>query len=291
MVLEHLFPENWLEKKGRYGFILGFIYSLVSIALARVIFSSDPAIASVAFTSLLILPELYKLMALEEHIEDRERKTSLRRLFRDNRGFVKTYLAIGIGIFLAYALATIVLPSLEVNSLFRAQLELREIAGSATSGIFSASAFISILINNWWVLLACFLVALLTGDGAIFLISWNASVWGTIFGATARNAAIMAHSSPFLYLLLVLLIVSPHALLEILSYILSGVAGGVISKDVLLEKFDSARFWEVFRYNLILLLIAVAILIAGAALETAVLVNVGIYKKIIVMSIMASGGV
>ncbi len=34
MVLEHLFPEDWLEKKGRYAFLLGVIYSFIAIVIA-----------------------------------------------------------------------------------------------------------------------------------------------------------------------------------------------------------------------------------------------------------------
>ena len=31
MVLEHLFPEDWLKKKSRYAFLLGIGYSILGI--------------------------------------------------------------------------------------------------------------------------------------------------------------------------------------------------------------------------------------------------------------------
>ncbi|MBU1854649.1 MAG: stage II sporulation protein M [Nanoarchaeota archaeon] len=283
MVLEHLFPEDWLEKKAWYAFLLGAGYSIVAIIIAKTLFPSDPALVAVAFTSLLILPELYKLFSIEERIEDKEKSFSFKELLKDNKGFIKIYLYITLGVFLVYAIAGLVLPSFQVNQLFREQLEMRGASGGAT---FTAPLFIEILLNNWWVLLACFLISLLTGDGAIFLITWNASMWGTIFGVTARNAALYSQANPFLYLAIVLAIVLPHAFLEILSYITGAISGGVISKDVLLEKFESKRFKEVFNYNVWLFLIAVLILIIGALVETFVLDNITIYKDIIMQSYM-----
>ncbi|MBC8500965.1 MAG: stage II sporulation protein M [DPANN group archaeon] len=283
MVLEHLFPENWLEKKSQYAFLLGAGYSIIAIIIARILFPSDPALVAVAFTALLILPELYKLFSIEERIEEKEKRFSLKKLFKDNKDFVKIYLFISLGIFLVYAIGALILPSFQVNQLFREQLEMRGAGGGA---VFEMPLFWEILINNWWVLLAIFLISLLTGDGAIFLITWNASMWGTIFGVTARNAALYSQGNPFFYLVIVLLIVFPHAFLEILSYILAAISGGVISKDVLLEKFESARFNKVFKYNLWLFIIAIIILIIGGIVETYVLGNVDLYKAIIMQSYM-----
>ena len=287
MVLEHLFPESWLERKAYYGFLLGVGYSMVGIMIASVLFPADPALVAVAFTSLLLLPELYKLFSIEERMENREKRFSLKELWRDNRGFVKAYISIAFGIFLVYALASIFLPSFQVNELFREQLEMRG-AGATGGAVFSAPLFVQLLINNWWVLLACFMIALMTGDGAIFLITWNARVWGTIFGVTARNAAIYSNASPLLYLGLVLVIVLPHAFLELLSYILAAISGGVISKDVLLEKFESKRFNKVFVYNFWLFIVALLVLVVGALVETYVLGNVHIYTEIIQKSYLAA---
>ncbi|MFH1770272.1 MAG: stage II sporulation protein M [archaeon] len=281
MVLEHLFPENWLEKKVQYAFLLGVGYSIIGIAIAKILFPSDPALVAVAFTALMILPELNKLFSIEEKREEHEKKLSIKKLLKDNKDFIKIYLFIALGIFIVYAIGSLILPEFQINQLFREQLEMRGAGGAA---VFTESLFWHILINNWWVLLACFALALLTGDGAIFLITWNASMWGTIFGITARNAAAYANASPFWYLFLVLLIVLPHAILEIGSYIVAAISGGVISKDVLLEKFESARFNKVFKYNLWLLLIAILILLLGAFVETYVLDNVGLYKEIIMQS-------
>lgn len=288
MVLEHIFPEDWLEHKGRYAFLLGVMYSVIGILLGKLFFPGDPALVAVAFTSLLLLPELYKIFSIEERQEAREASVSLGALWRDDIDVIKIYIFLFLGILLVYSLGTILLPSFQTNLLFREQLEIRlgqGFAGSATAGLFSPALFIDLLSNNFLVLMACFILALLTGDGAIFLITWNASVWGTLFGFTAKNAAIFSGQHVVVVFLLVMVIVFWHMIIEAISYFLAAIAGSVISKDVLLERFASHRFFEVFGMNLYLLLFAFIFLVAGALIEAFVLQNSGLYQEIIRMSL------
>lgn len=285
MVLEHLFPEDWLERKTKYAFLLGAGYSLVGVAIAKLLFPSDPALVAVAFTSLMLLPELYKIFSIEEEQEvqsyEQDKKLTFWELLTDDSDFIRVYVFLFLGILTVYSLASIVLPSFQVNYLFEKQLAMRHAAGQA---FFPTALFWSILTNNFFVLVACFIMSLITGDGAIFLITWNASVWGTIFGVTARNAAMNAGVSSIYYLFLVLIIIFPHMILEALSYILAAISGGVISKDVLLEKFDSERFQKVFEYNFMLFIFAMIVLVIGAVIETWVLGNVQTYRSIINLS-------
>jgi len=304
LVLEHIFPEDWLEKKGRYAFILGIIYSVIGILIASILFPGDPALVAVAFTSLLLLPELYKIFSIEERQESVEQKVSMKALWKDDIDVVRIYLFLFLGILLVYSLGTIVMPQLQTNTLFREQLEIRfgqGFSGQAISGQavnvgtaaenlkFSPGLFFSLLSNNFLVLIACFIMALLTGDGAIFLITWNASVWGTIFGLTAKYAGVFTGKHPLYFFALIMLIVFPHMIIEAISYFLAAISGSVISKDVILEKFASDRFFEVFSFNLYLLLFALVFLLLGAFVETIVLDNVTAYQEIIRMSFLGLG--
>jgi len=293
MVLEHIFPEDWLEKKGRYALLLGIIYSVIGILIASVLFPGDPALVAVAFTSLLLLPELYKIFSIEERRESLEQKITLRALWRDDIEVVRIYVFLFIGILLVYSVGTMLMPQMQSNTLFREQLEIRfgqGFAGQAVAGgLFSSGLFFDLLSNNFMVLIACFIMALLTGDGAIFLITWNASVWGTIFGVTAKGAAAFSGQNPFYLFGIVMLVVFPHMMIEAISYFLAAISGSVISKDVILEKFASERFFEVFGFNLYLLLFALLFLLLGALVETFVLEHVGIYQEIIRMSFQGLG--
>lgn len=298
MVLEHIFPEDWLEHKGRYAFLLGVIYSIIALLISSILFPGDPALVAVAFTAMLLLPEMYKIFSIEERQEAMEKKVGMRSLWRDDIEVVRIYIFLFIGILLVYSVGTMLLPSVQTNSLFREQLEIRfgqgfagnAIAGQATSAAstsFSTTLFFDLLSNNFMVLIACFILALLTGDGAIFLITWNASVWGAIFGITAKNAALFAGKNPFALFGVIMLVVFPHMIIEAISYFLAAISGSVISKDVLLEEFASERFLEVFGFNLYLLLFGLIFLVLGALVETFVLDNVTLYQEIIRMSFQA----
>ena len=72
-----------------------------------------------------------------------------------------------------------------------------------------------------------------------------------------------------------------------LTPFLAAIAGSVISKDVLLEKFASDRFFSVFSFNLYLLIFALVVLVLGAGVEAFVLENVTVYGEIIRQSFLA----
>lgn len=303
MVLEHIFPEDWLERKTKYAFLLGIGYSIIGILIAKTLFPRDPALVAIAFTSLLLLPELYKIFSIEERQEMMETEFSFRELFRDDWDVIKIYIFLFLGIMLVYTIASMVLPSMTANALFEQQLSIRGSGGVQEityQGVFaddfgfSGSLFWGLLTNNFRVMMACFLMALLTGNGAIFIITWNASVWGTIFGITARYAsefaaqapsqAVLNFSAPIM-ILIIFLIVFWHMIIEALCYFCAAISGSIISKDVLLERFESDRFKMVFKFNMYLLIVAFAFLIIGAFVETLVLDNVTLYQTIIDQSL------
>ena len=298
MVLEHIFPEDWLEHKGRYAFILGLVYSAIGLLIASVLFPGDPALVAVAFTSMLLLPEMYKIFSIEERQESVEQGISFATLWRNDLEVARIYIFLFMGILLVYSVGAIFLPGMSTDVLFREQLEIRfgqgfsgqAVASSGISnGIISWDLFFSLLSNNFLVMIACFILALLTGDGAIFLITWNASVWGTIFGITAKGAGLYSGQHPIFYFLIIMLVVFPHMILEALSYFLAAISGSVISKDVLLEEFASDKFFEVFGLNLYLLLFGLVFLLLGALVEAFVLDHITFYQEIIQMSLNAFG--
>lgn len=281
MFLFRILPESWLEKRGECAFFLGWTYSIISIIIAALVFPRDPSIVAIAFTSILLLPELRKIFELKSEAIGEEKRFSLRKLFYLNKDFIKIYIFLSLGIFLVYSTAAIVLPSFQVNRLFQTQLAVRGIYGKAIG--FSVPIFWSIFLNNWWVLLICFLISLFTGDGGIFMITWNLSVWGTIFGVLARNASFVAGTNPLFFFILIIMIVGPHGGLEILSYILGAISGGMIMKGFRKEGFKSEKFRRALYYNILLFATAVVFLFLGALVETFVLGNSGLYREIIAM--------
>ncbi len=290
MVVEHLISEKLIEKKLSYAFLLGVVYSIIGIVIASIIFPADPSLVAVAFTAILLIPSIRKIYAIEEKQAKQEKKFSFKALWKDENDFIKVYLLLILGIFIVYSISALILPSFQVNGLFRDQLELRGAgAGNIAGNAFSTSLFSSLLANNIIVLFACIILSFLTGDGAIFLLTWNASLWGTIFGVTARNASLVSNINPIVLLGLILLIVLPHAFLEMLGYILGAIGGGLISSDIELDPGEKRKdqfkktYWKMAMWVLI---IAVVIIILGVLVETFVLENVSIYAKIIQQSYM-----
>jgi uncharacterized membrane protein SpoIIM required for sporulation len=296
MVLEMLVPENLAEKRWTYAFILGALYSIIGIILASMLFPADPSLVAVAFTAILLIPTIRKLYSAEEKEIKRDNRFSFKALWRQENDFIKFYLVLILGIFLVYAISALILPTMSVNGLFRDQLELRgggavdNSSGAAFAGkAFDNQLFVNLLSNNIIVLIACILMSFLTGDGAIFLLVWNASLWGTIFGVVARNASIVMNIHPALLLFIVLAIVLPHAFLEMLGYITGAVAGGLMSNDIELEQGESKNqqytktYWKTAFW---IIIIAIVIIVIGAAVETYVLKSVTLYKDIIKQSFM-----
>ncbi|PIO05335.1 hypothetical protein COT47_05290 [Candidatus Woesearchaeota archaeon CG08_land_8_20_14_0_20_43_7] len=242
MVLEHLFPDNWLEKKIRYSFILAFVYSTLGIIASRLLFGASSGIVSVVFTSILLIPYLRKLLKEEETLEKKEKRFSFMELYRDNKTAIKVYFSFFFGIYVVYMMYSFILPMLgfDAFSLFKEQLLLDPaLRGDAVS---IGAVFVDIVLNNWWVLLACFLLALVSGDGAIFFITWNASSWGILFGHRALIAALNADANPLWFLFLIFMITLPYVILEAAAYIFAAISGGVISDEIIEKSSEIRRF-------------------------------------------------
>ena len=101
------------------------------------------------------------------------------------------------------------------------------VTGSAV-GLSDISLFTLIFFSNLKVLVFCILFAVLYGVGAIFILTWNASVIGTAIGNFIRLR--LAESSNYFYVAsLGLLRYMIHGIPEILAYFIAGLAGGIIS--------------------------------------------------------------
>lgn len=276
-MLEQLYDAEFLKQKPIYAFLLGIAYSVIAIGASILMFPQDPALISVLIVSVLFLPSLYNLSILAEKEQKKERGV-LKTLYSQKQ-FIKVYFYAFFGMFLVFTFFSTIMPALATNVLFREQLSI--IGGPAGGAVFSSGLFASLFANNVKILLLCFSVSLVMGNGAIFLIAWNASVWGTIFGVIARTGALAMGKNPFIYLLLILISVLPHVILEIGSYIFATISGTQLSEGILKEKFGSSSFRNMMMINAVILLMAIIVLFLGAMVETFVLNNFETYRVII----------
>jgi len=278
-MLEQIYPLKLIERHNGFAFLLGFAYSIIGIGAAVLLFPEDPAIVAVAFIAIMFLPTLNSLVKEEEEIESKKEEFNLFVFLKDHKEIFLIYILFFLGTLLAFSFFALTLNSLATNHIFENQINV--LYGSATGRAFDTGLFKSIFANNLMVLILCFIAAFIFGDGAIFLIVWNASVWGTIFGTFARNYALAFSKNPFTSFLIVLAIVFVHMILEAFAYISAASAGGVISKGILREKFFSERFRYIIGNTIITLVFAVIILVIAVLAESYVLGNIGFYQKIV----------
>lgn len=266
MVFEQLYSAGWIEKKARYAFLMGVGYSVLGIASALILFPSNPGLAAIAFTSLLIVPSLNTLLSLEENEAARENKFNVFLLFKDHKDIFQIYFFLFLGIIVSFAFFSLVWPSIATSQIFAQQAAMiGPTGGAAYHGMFK-----TILGNNLKVLIVCLIASLVYGAGAIFIITWNASVWGVVFALIAKNSALAAGQNPYAAFALMILSVLPHMLLEASAYFLAAISGGIFSKALLREKTFSKRFNQIIEDSLMMFIIAVIVLVLACWLEVAV---------------------
>ncbi|PIY60747.1 hypothetical protein COY95_00190, partial [Candidatus Woesearchaeota archaeon CG_4_10_14_0_8_um_filter_47_5] len=193
MVFEQFFRERWIEKRPIHAFFLGSFYTLIGILSAFFVFNASLGIMSVAFTSILLVLSLNELLRREENLEIREKKFSLRLLFKDHKDIFEIYTFLFLGIFLTYGIVSALFPGQVILDIFKTQLEAASLAGNAFN---TGALFLEILVNNLIVLVACFLLSFFYGAGSIIFITWQASVWGVVFGYIARRSATFGGALP-----------------------------------------------------------------------------------------------
>jgi len=255
MVLEHLFPQKWLEHRLKYLFLISVVYSVFSIYISTIIFPKNSGIVSVVLVSLLLIPYIKKAVKEDERKELHERKFNFWHIWNDNKETIKVYLVLFFGIYFSYIAYSFVAAKLGFSlvNVFQEQLSLETSLRGGASGFGLA---LSILLNNWWVLLVCFLFGLLAGDVALFFVIWNASSWATIFVFRAFGAAGKGFHNPLVNLFILLLITFPHVFLEGMAYVFASISGSEISYDIVSKK----RFTKNFIFSFVLMVLGVILI-------------------------------
>ena len=273
MVLEQIYKSGLIRNKPCILFFLSIVYTIIGLGISVMFFPNNPTLVSVTLTTIMLLPLFSKLSHYIEVEEDKPIKHS--HLPKILGSFSAAYLYTFAGIFLTNIAFAIMLPNMAVDKLFEAQLNV--LRGYAT---FSAPLFTTIMSNNLIILGAIIFLSIIAGNGAILLIAWNASLWGSAFGVISEHASIAMGQNLLIILGIVLLCVLPHLLIEIFGYILGTMGSMLMSETTLREKWWSKNFKRAMLVNLVILVIAVLVIVIGALVETTVLVNIEPYAVI-----------
>ncbi|MFH0876142.1 MAG: stage II sporulation protein M, partial [archaeon] len=185
-----------------------------------------------------------------------------------------------LGFVIAFSLWFIFLPGATAESLFDTQLNTisainsQATAGSIT-GAYSTRFLNDIISNNLKVLFFCLFFSFFYGAGAIFILTWNASVISAAIGTFVRNNIEVYAASVGLFKVagymhifsMGLLRYMTHGIFEILAYFVAALAGGLISIAVMKHNIGTEKFRIVMKDALILTLIAAILIVAAGLIE------------------------
>ncbi len=290
MVLESLTTPQRAERKPWDLFFIGIIYAAVGLFLAIWVFKEEASIVMVLLTVVACVPLMYNTLRLEE-----EKDTVIdteRTLLKEHGKALSFFMFLFVGFCIAFSLAYIFLPATIVEAAFQTQVNTikninTQIAGEAINsnvlagGTIEGSAlggttlFLQIFLNNFKVMLFCIFFSFFYGAGAIFILTWNASVISAAIGTFFRthiseyasSLGLVKAAGYFHIYSLSLIRYFIHGLPEILAYFIGGLSGGIISVAVIRHDFGTKTFRKIVRDAFDLFLLAIVVLLIAAGIE------------------------
>ena len=257
MVLEKLISVKTAEKKPHLLFFFGIAISLTCLFISFMVFETSVGMFTTFLITIAVTPFMINLLRYEEAREEelyQHRKDI--SLIKRHRNILLIFSIFFISIVFSFSLLYLVLPEELSQKIFEDQInEIKAIRGSFAS----PDTFIKIVSNNIGVLFLSFLFSFLFGAGAIFILTWNASVLAVAIGMLAQSiGGIKA-------LPLAAMVFFPHGSLEILAYFIGAIAGGLISAALTRRK--PKWFWFIFRDSEKLLVISIILLFIAGMVE------------------------
>lgn len=275
MVLESLVSPFTAEKKPWELFFLGALYASIAIFISIQIFESMAGLIAVFLTVMACLPLVYNSLKLEEQ------KDLLGfgegRLLREHGKMLTFLMMLFLGVVFAFTAWFTLLPSNLSSTLFEIQVNtIKNINSNALLGhLSSLSLFSKIFLNNIKVLIFCILFSFFYGSGAIFILSWNASVVAVAIGTFIKKNLIgLSASFGLQYIPTYASVVSVgflryliHGIPEIAGYFIGGIAGGILSVAIIKHDFKTESFERVVLDTADLMVLALIFLFVGAIIE------------------------
>lgn len=275
MVLESIITPYRAEQRPSTMILLGFIYTTIAIFLSLLVFRTYASMIMVFLTAMASIPLIYQMIIMEE--EKDLQGLGEAWLLKEHSKALRVFIFLFIGMTIAFGIWYVLLSPETVSVLFQSQSETINAinSNSATGNVANFNRFSVIFLNNVRVLVFCILFSFLYGSGAIFILSWNASVIGAAMGNTVRTGLAEVTASlgaPTLshyfsigaYGLLRYVI---HGVPEIFAYFMAGLAGGIISIAAIRHDFGTRKFEHVLLDSADLLLLALVVTFLAGVLE------------------------
>ena len=275
MVLESLINPIKAEKKPWELFFIGLVYSSVAILLSFWIFYEHASLVMVFLTTMACVPLIYNVIKLEEKkdIVISEENT----LLKEHGKVILFLMFLFLGFTVSFSLWYTFLPTGLAQNAFSVQTQTIASINSGITGMFFQNFDIltKIFFNNFKVLIFCVLFSFIYGVGAIFILTWNASVIGAAIGnfirtgisAEASMLGLIGAAKYFRIFSLGFLRYAVHGIPEIAAYFIAGLAGSIISIAVIRHDIGTKKYERIILDTSDLIIIAIVILFLAALLE------------------------
>lgn len=277
-MLELLINPKRAERKPWQMFFIGAIYAIISLIIVKLIFSRDAVLSHysgllvVTFSVIFAIPFMYYTLRVEEKKDLRLK--GYKTLLQEHSKALLCFLFLFLGFVVAFSFWYIAIPGGSEN--FRVQIEtycainkptgfadcVSQYLGTtspATGFATSTDRLVNIFANNINVLVFTLIFSLIFGAGAIFILSWNASVISAAIGIFSKSD--LANLPPVLASYMI------HGAPEIAAYFIAALSGGIVSTAIIRHDIKSEKFWVVMQDALNMIIISVIILIAAALIE------------------------
>ncbi|MBI4044771.1 MAG: hypothetical protein HY392_03620 [Candidatus Diapherotrites archaeon] len=308
MVLEELLTKKKAQRGPLIIIFLLFPISSISIWLVYHVFPSALSILPLAFITIAFAPLLHWLF-ITEALGEINAPGFAPSFITRHYPLMLFYIFLFLGIVASYALWFSVLPANEAacdfldsdgkcffptrEKVFEEQAQVftaitgRSITGAAIGfneckNVATRSipaCFELIFFNNFWVLNLSIILSFLYGAGAVFIVSWNASVIGTFVGTEILEKSPQAGFERFIGYF-------PHGSFEVLGYFFGAIAGGILSAGIVLARKKRHALEIIIKDAASLLAIAYVFLVIGAIIEAAAIIEPALASQIIAVEIL-----
>ncbi|MBI2151882.1 stage II sporulation protein M [Candidatus Woesearchaeota archaeon] len=275
MVLESLFNPFIVKKKPYEMFLAGFLYSIVGVFLGYAVFREIAGILAVFLIVMATVPLLYTTIKEEEELDLKYDKEII--LLKEHTKVLLFLMFLFLGITSALVLLYVFLPHSMTSEIFVMQEQAilnvnSNLQGNVTGFAIKLDILSKIFMNNLKVLFFCLIFAVLYGTGAIFILTWNASVIAVAMGnfiklEIGKVVGLVGFSSASSYFWAAtfsLIRSLTHGIFEIAAYFIAGLGGGIISVALVKHNFGNEK---VLIDAMDLILISLGVLFMAALVE------------------------
>ncbi len=268
MVLERLLAKEFIHGHKYYIFFISMVFAFFSISGSYLLFRDmNPSTISVGLICLFFIVTLHDALKADSIFSRTKRNVGARTIISCYEHVAVIFFYMFMGTLVVFTAFSMLVPDFAAGHIFGSQFE--HLSSETATDLFQNLNIFSITANNIAVLLVCLLTSLLFGLSTfyLFIIVWNASVFGVVFGIIAKQTAALSSYSPSFVIMIILIAALPHMILEIFAYLLAGIVGEGFSEYFLMNKKDKDKYFDVIVLNSLSIFTSMLLLFAAALIE------------------------